>query len=158
MFAIYIYIYIMLITSLRLRVFSQLSFINYMGLCFSQMPYFPFLFYDSESIYTSSYRTIESEIWIISHCLASGHETMTICAVCLSMLSHSISMTHAFMICNPKYTLIGSYAWHLSMAASGTIMSENSLQFPALSNSNWGHVIIKKYTKHWHGEMQGIYN
>ena len=48
----------------RLSIFSQLSIIQYMGLCVFSLPI--------------------SEVWTITHCLGFGHETM-LCAVCLSV-------------------------------------------------------------------------
>ena len=61
----------------KLSIFSQLSIIQYVGLCVFKLP---FSFVMIERIYI----IIKSEVWTIAHCLALGHETM-VCAVCLSI-------------------------------------------------------------------------
>ena len=66
---------------LRLRLFSQLSFIQYMGLCVFSLPNSPVMLWESV---LNLIIVIKSEVWIINHCLALGHETM-VCAVCLTM-------------------------------------------------------------------------
>ena len=58
--------YILSSVWVRLGIFSQLSIIQYVGLCAFSLP------------------IIKSEIWTITHCLGLGHETM-VCAVCLSI-------------------------------------------------------------------------
>ena len=59
----------------RLSIFSQLSIIQYVGLCVFSLPISPVMI---ESI------IIKSEVRTITHCLGLGHET-TACAVCLSI-------------------------------------------------------------------------
>ena len=66
---------------LRLRQFSQLSFIQYMG-CVSSA--YPFLLRWSWECVLYLIIIIKPEVWIINHCLGLGHETM-VCAVCLTM-------------------------------------------------------------------------
>ena len=66
----------------RLSIFSQLSIIQYMGLCVFSLPISLVMI---ERIYTLSYYLIKSEVWTITHCLGLGHETM-VCAVCLYIL------------------------------------------------------------------------
>ena len=66
---------------LRLRLFSQLSFIQYMGLCVFAYPirlswlweYVLYLII-----------IIKSEVWITNHCLGLGHETM-VCNIFITM-------------------------------------------------------------------------
>ena len=66
----------------RLSIFSQLSIIKYMGLCVFRLP---ISFVHAERIYVLCLIfIIKSEVWTITHCLGSGHETM-VCAVCLSI-------------------------------------------------------------------------
>ena len=68
----------------RLIIFSQLSIIQYVGLCVFSLPIF---FVMIERIYIliiCLIIIIKSEVWTITHCLGLGHETM-VCAVCLSL-------------------------------------------------------------------------
>ena len=71
-----------ILSCVRLSIFSPLSIIQYVGLCVFSLPmslvrigkiYIRFLII-----------TIKSEVWAITYCLGSGHETM-VCAVCLSI-------------------------------------------------------------------------
>ena len=65
----------------RLSIFSQLSNLQYVGLCVFSLP-IPFVMI--ERIYILCLIIIiKSEVWTITHCLGLGHETM-VCAVCLS--------------------------------------------------------------------------
>ena len=66
---------------LRLRQFSQLSFIQYMGLCVSAYPILPWWSWECV-LYLII--IIKPGVWIINHCLGLGHETM-VCAVYLTM-------------------------------------------------------------------------
>ena len=64
----------------RLSIFSQLSIIQYVGLCVFSLP-IPFVMI--ERIYILCLIIIiKSGVWTITHCLGLGHETM-VCAVCL---------------------------------------------------------------------------
>ena len=66
----------------RLRIFSQLSIIQNVGLCVFNLP---ISFVMTEIIYILCLITIiKSEVWSITHCLGLGHEKM-VCAVCLSI-------------------------------------------------------------------------
>ena len=66
----------------RLSIFSQLSIIQYVGLCVFSLPISVVMI---ERIYILCLIIIiKSEIWTITHCLGLGHETM-VCAVCLSI-------------------------------------------------------------------------
>ena len=70
----------------RLSIFSQLSIIQYVGLCVFSLP---ISFVMIERIYILILIIIiKSEVWIITHCLGLGHETM-VCAVCLSIFLQS---------------------------------------------------------------------
>ena len=67
---------------LRLRLFSQLSFIQYIWGCgFSAYPICLSWLWECV-LYLII--IIKSEVWIVNHCLGLGHETM-VCAVCLTM-------------------------------------------------------------------------
>ena len=70
----------------RLSIFSQLSIIQFVGLCVFSLP---MNFVMIERIYILCLIIIiKSEEWTITHCLGLGHEPM-VCAVCLSIfLSH----------------------------------------------------------------------
>ena len=71
----------------RLSIFSQLSNIQYVGLCVFSLP---ISFVMIERIYILCLIIIiKSEVWTISHCLGLGHETM-VCAVCLFILLRKI--------------------------------------------------------------------
>ena len=62
----------------RLSIFSQLSIVQYVGLCVFSLP-----FVMIERIYILCLIIIiKSEVWTITPCLGLGHETM-VCAVCL---------------------------------------------------------------------------
>ena len=66
----------------RLNIFSQLSNLQYVGLCVFSLP---ISFVMIERIYILCLIIIiKSEVWTIIHCLGLGHETM-VCAVCLSI-------------------------------------------------------------------------
>ena len=74
--------YILSSVWVRLSIFSQLSIIQYMGLCVFSLPISLVMI---EMMYTVSYyhHQIGSHtVWTITHCLGLGHETM-VCAVCL---------------------------------------------------------------------------
>ena len=65
----------------RLSIFSQLSIIQYVGLCVFSLPIF---FVMIERIYILCLIIIiKSEVWTITHCSGIGHETM-VCAACVS--------------------------------------------------------------------------
>ena len=65
---------------LRLSIFSPLSIIQYVGLFVFSLPISVVMI---ERIYTlCPIIIIKSEVWIITHCLGFGHETM-VSAVCL---------------------------------------------------------------------------
>ena len=65
----------------RLSIFSQLSIIQYVGLCVFSLP---ISFVMIEGIYMLCLLIIiKSEVWTITHCLGLGHETMV--CVCLSI-------------------------------------------------------------------------
>ena len=66
----------------RLSICSQLSILQYVGLCvFSSSISFVMI----ERIYILRLSiVIKSEVWTIAHCLGLGHETM-VCNVCLSI-------------------------------------------------------------------------
>ena len=66
----------------RLSIFSQLSILQYVGLCVFSLPIF-FVMIDRTYILCLII-IIKSEVWTITHCLGLGHETM-VCAVCLSI-------------------------------------------------------------------------
>ena len=66
----------------RLSIFSQLSIIQYVGLCVFSLP-ISFVMIERICLLFLII-IIKSEVWTISHCLGLGHETM-VCAVCLSI-------------------------------------------------------------------------
>ena len=68
----------------RLSIFSQLSIIQYVGLCVFCLP-ISFVMIDRIYILCLII-IIKSEVWTITHCLGLGHETM-VCVVCLSIFS-----------------------------------------------------------------------
>ena len=66
----------------RLSIFSQLSIIQYMRLCVFSLA---ISFVMTERLYILCLIIIiKSEVWIITHCLGLGQETM-LCAVCFSI-------------------------------------------------------------------------
>ena len=87
---------------LRMRQFSQLFFIQYMGGGGSSAH--PILLWWSWECVLYLIIIIKSEVWIINHCLGLGHETM-VCAVCLTMflsMYHSTKLT-IFTILSPVF-------------------------------------------------------
>ena len=79
--------YILSSVSIRLRIFSPLSIIQYVGLYVFSLPMSLVMI---EIIYILCLIIIiKSEVWTITHCLGLGHETI-VPAVCLSIfLLHS---------------------------------------------------------------------
>ena len=67
----------------RLSIFSQLSIIQYVGLCVFSIP-ISFMMIERMYILCLIIIIIKSEVWTIIHFLGLGHETM-VCAVCLSI-------------------------------------------------------------------------
>ena len=88
--------YILSSVWVRLNIFSQLSFIQYVGLCvFSLIPISLVMI---ERIYILCFIIIiKSEIWVITHCLGLGHETM-VCVVCLSIFLWTWTTSVAMLI------------------------------------------------------------
>ena len=92
----------------RLSIFSQLSNLQYVGLCVFSLP---ISFVMIERIYILCLIIIiKSEVWTITHCLGLGHETM-VCAVCLSYAwcwpgswRHRAIMGHAIHFIPYTYT------------------------------------------------------
>ena len=74
--------YILSPVCLRLGQFSQLSFMQYMGLCVFSLPISLVMIVRILSL--DLIIIIKSEVWPFCHCLGLGHETM-LCIVCLSM-------------------------------------------------------------------------
>ena len=76
----------------RLSIFSQLSIIQYVGLCVFSLP---ISFVMIERIYILCLIIIiKSEVWTITHCLGLGHEIM-VCAVCLSIFLWNLTWVFA---------------------------------------------------------------
>ena len=69
---------------LRLRQFSPLSFMPYMGLWRCVSSVYPVLLWWSWECVLYLIIIIKPEVWIINYCLGLGHETM-VCAVCRTM-------------------------------------------------------------------------
>ena len=81
----------------RLNIFSQLSNLQYVGLCVFSLP---ISFVMIERIYILCLIIIiKSEVWTITHCLGLGHETM-VCAVCLSIF---LFMMLAWLLTSPSH-------------------------------------------------------
>ena len=77
---------------------SQLSFVQYMGLCVFSLPH---LSYDDNANTCTLYVIIiiKSEVWSICHCLRLGRETVT-CAVCrLYSYADSVAKKRTTTIC-----------------------------------------------------------
>ena len=79
----------------RLRIFSQLSIIQYVGLCvFSE----PISFVTIERIYILCLIIIiKSEVWTITHCLGLGQETMVCLSIFFLMLLYLLIMLHRLL-------------------------------------------------------------
>ena len=77
--------YILWSVCLRLSQFSQLSFMQYIGLCVFSLPISLIMMFVRISVLYLIV-IIKSVVRPIFHCLRLGHETM-VCAVCLSIFS-----------------------------------------------------------------------
>ena len=75
--------YILSSVWVRLSIFSQISIIQYVGLCVLSLP-ISLVMIERIYILCVIIIIIISEVWTITHCLGLGHETM-VCAVCLSI-------------------------------------------------------------------------
>ena len=84
----------------RSSIFSQLSIIQYVGLCVFSLP-ISFVMIERIYIFCLIIIIIKSEVWTITHCLGLGHETM-VCAVCLSIFLLSIKVYMIVII--PEFT------------------------------------------------------
>ena len=80
--------YILSSVCLRLSQFSQLSFMQYMGLFVFNLPIYRMMIV--RVCVLNIIIIIKVETWTIWHCLGFGHETM-VCAVCLSMVLPDIA-------------------------------------------------------------------
>ena len=74
--------YILASVWVRYSIFSQLSIIQYAGLCVFSLP-ISLVMIERINILCLII-IIKSKVWTITHCLGLGHETM-VCAVCLSI-------------------------------------------------------------------------
>ena len=86
----------------RFRIFSQLSIIQYMGLCVFSLPISLVMI---ERIYIVCLIIIKSEVWTSAHGLGLGHESM-VCVVCLSIF---------LLMCDMAGLLRGTFVswWYL---------------------------------------------
>ena len=82
----------------RLSIFSQLSIIQYVGLCVFSLP-ISFMMIERIYILCVIIIIIKLEVWTITHCLGLGHET-TVCAVCLSIFFLFFSCTLISLLWN----------------------------------------------------------
>ena len=73
--------YILSSVCLRLSQFSQLSLMQYVGLCVFSLPIYLMMIVIIHVLYLI---IMKSGVWLICHCLWLGHETM-VCAVCFSI-------------------------------------------------------------------------
>ena len=81
--------YILSSVWVRLSIFSQFSFIQYVGLCVFSWPIS--LVMIGKIYILCLIIIIKSEVWNIIHCLGLGHGTM-VCAVCLYILIDLLSL------------------------------------------------------------------
>ena len=88
---------------IRLNIFSQLSIIQYMGLCVFRLP-ISFVMIERIDIMCVII-IIKSEVWTITHCFGLGHETM-VCAVCLSIFLCCGYMEACEKCCHPVLSII----------------------------------------------------
>ena len=100
--------------SVRLRILSQLSIIQYVGPCAINLP-IPFVM--TKKIYIICLIIIiKSEVWTITHCLGLGHETM-VCAVCFFIL---LWITCHHQYCYPFRHIGNMSLWNLDNCMPGT--------------------------------------
>ena len=98
--------YILSSVWVRLSILSQLSIIQYVGLCVFSLPISLVMI---ERIYILCLIIIiKSEVWTVTHCLGLGHETM-VCAVCLSIFLSNLcnlftNILQGSFICTEAYS------------------------------------------------------
>ena len=145
--------------------FSQLSIIQYVGLCVFNLPISPVMI---KRIYILCLIIIiiKSEVWTITHCLGLGHETM-VYAVCLSVFfwnhiryktSHAPKLTSQWQL-DVGYLFPG---FHRKLGSSTTVRCAkflddftteiNVMDKPDFTESNLKHAhwLIKEEV-HWMG-------
>ena len=103
--------YILSSVCLRLSQFSQLSFIQYMGLCVFSLPIYLMMIVRIRVLYFIII-IIKSEVWSIFHCLWWGHETV-VCAVCLFIFLCTIFYLSRmiFAVCALLCVFVIEYIW-----------------------------------------------
>ena len=136
--------YILSSVWVRLSIFSQLSIVHFMGLCF-QFTHFPLWWLRK---YTHCLIIIiKSEVWTIIHCLGLGHETMVCGMVCVSI----------FLLKNP----VKKHLWTFSDFQGNYIpqyaaVLHEFLSMPKADASNrkykdnvYRKMLVQEYLKKW---------
>ena len=103
--------YILPSVCLRLSQFSQVSFMQYMGLCVFSLPIS--LTMIVKILVLCLIIIIKSEVWLICHCFGLGHETI-VCDLC-----HSI------------------FSWLCRLKAYGLLLDQHIVTSPILAISQW---------------------
>ena len=105
--------YILSSVWVRLSILSQLSIVQYVGLCVFRLPISLVMI---EIIYILCLIIIiKSEVWTITHCFGFGHQTM-VCAVCLSIFLWQICSS-SFDLSQPRIALC--YIRHTFLVTKG---------------------------------------
>ena len=86
----------------RLSIFSQLSILQFMGLCVFSLPISHVMI--GRIYILCLVIIIKSEVWTSIHCLGSGHETM-VCTVCLAIFLSCLADC-SFRIILAEYDII----------------------------------------------------
>ena len=95
-----------ILSSVCLSQFSQLSFMQYMGLCVFSLPISLMIIMRIRVLHLII--IIKSEIWPIHHCLCIGNETV-VCTVCLTIF-----------LCAMPWLIVGTSSAALILAARAT--------------------------------------
>ena len=123
----------------RLRIFSQLCITQYVGLCVFSLP---ISFVMIETTYMLCLIIIiKSEVWIITHCLGLGHETM-VCAVCLFIFLWELD------ICLP-FIMGDSDNYNTSLYTGYCLQMLFCLNFKRVFKSVWLSYLLCNHLRHF---------
>ena len=127
--------YILSRVCLRLGKYSQLSFLQNMGLCVLSLPIFLTMIVRIPVL--DLIIIIKSEVWPICHCLVLGHETM-VCVVCLSIFLWQLSELNILAVqflfgILPNFYFIACIQSKFPDFFNNLIFPQPILKFPDLS-------------------------
>ena len=132
--------YILSSVWVRLSIFSQLSIIQYMGLCLFSLPISCVMI---ERIYILCLIVImKSEVWTIIHCSWLGHETM-VYALCLSIFLFILKQQFLYILYIPTMAL-------LKVLADSDCSCPSSTKTGSLGEISTVYEYVYRYLVHVH--------